>query len=70
MELQKNSKMVKVIHSDRLDTDDILIDEPKYGLVPNRMFRFELKIQERSGERLFESYYSHETQFLHFAKNC
>lgn len=62
--------MVKVIHSDRLDTDNIFIDEPKYGLVPNRMFRFELKIQERSSVRLFESYYSHETQYLHFDNNC
>lgn len=55
----------------------MFIDEPKYGLVPNRMFRYELKIQERSGVRLFESYYLHETQFLpsrvlmlHFDNNC
>lgn len=34
------------------------------------MYRYGLKIQERSGVRLFESYYSHETQYLHFANNC
>lgn len=60
--------MVIVIHStpSRIDwtLNNIFIDELKYGLVLYRMFRYALKIQERSSVRLFESYYSHETQFL------
>lgn len=59
------------------DTNNIFIDELKYGLVPYRMFRYALKIQKRYGLRVFESYYSHETQYLpgrvlmlHFDNNC